>query len=103
MSAISGVSGLPDVSWFNSGANPAKVIVLAPRLNFRQIADELAEEIIRGERPPRSKLPSYSELADLYDVSVTTAYRAVRLLHERGLVYGEHGRGVYVAVRTERE
>ncbi|MEV4659801.1 HTH domain-containing protein [Micromonospora sp. NPDC049301] len=36
-------------------------------------------------------------LADQFSVSVATAYRAVSLLHDRDLVVGQPGRGVYVA------
>ena len=71
---------------------------MARRLNYREIAAELAEEIMSGERASGSQLPSYAELAELYDVSVTTAYRAVRILRDDwALIYGEPGRGLYVA------
>ena len=69
------------------------------RYTYREIADDLAERIAGGEYPPRSRLPSYTELAALYDVSYQTAARAVRDLRGRGMAYGEVGRGVYVADR----
>ncbi len=64
---------------------------------YRRIADELTAQIRAGELPPGTKLPSTAELADRYSVSVATAYRAVSLLHDRELVVGQPGRGVYVA------
>lgn len=68
------------------------------RLTYREIAGDLAERIVRGEYPPRSRLPSYSELAALYGVSGRTAARAVRVLRDEWLMaYGEVGRGVFVA------
>lgn len=66
-------------------------------LTFRQIADDMAARIRAGEYPPGAELPSYQKLADVYSVSRATAARAYALLHDRGLVVGEPGRGVYVA------
>ena len=68
-----------------------------PRLTYREIADDLAARIRSGEYPPGEKLPSYAQLADIYSVSVSTAQRAVTLLHDRGLIVGEKGVGLYVA------
>jgi len=65
--------------------------------DYRRIADELAAKIKSGELPPGTKLPSTAQLADQYDVSPATVYRAVSLLHDRDLVVGHSGRGVYVA------
>jgi GntR family transcriptional regulator len=65
-------------------------------LSFREIADDIAERIRRGEYPPGEKLPSYPELADLYSVSVSTVQRAIGLLQHDGIVKGAQGRGLYV-------
>lgn len=64
---------------------------------YRRIADALTAKIKSGELAPGTKLPSTSALADEHGVSVATAYRAVSLLHDRDLVVGQPGRGVYVA------
>lgn len=64
---------------------------------YRRIADALTTMIKSGELAPGAKLPSTSELADQFGVSVATAYRAVSLLHDRDLVMGQPGKGVYVA------
>jgi GntR family transcriptional regulator len=66
-------------------------------LTYRQVADDLASRIQRGEYKSGDPIPSYRELADLYSVSVSTASRAVALLRDRGVVVGHPGRGVYVA------
>lgn len=66
------------------------------RLTYRQIADDLADRIARGEYPPGSPLPSYTKLAELYDVSPATAARAYALLSDRRVVVGEPGRGMFV-------
>ncbi|MDG4762973.1 winged helix-turn-helix domain-containing protein [Solwaraspora sp. WMMD406] len=65
--------------------------------DYRRIANELTAKIKGGELPPGTKLPSTAQLADQYDVSPATVYRAVSLLHDRDLVIGHSGRGVYVA------
>lgn len=72
---------------------------MPPRaLTYREIADDLTARIRSAEEGYRSgdKLPSYSGLAELYSVSVSTAARAMQLLTDRGLVESVVGRGVYV-------
>jgi DNA-binding GntR family transcriptional regulator len=64
---------------------------------YRRIADDLTAQIKSGALAPGTKLPSTTELAEKYEASVGTAYRAVSLLHDRDLVMGQPGRGVYVA------
>jgi GntR family transcriptional regulator len=68
-------------------------------LDYRGIADDIAARIAAGEYPPGSRIPSYSQLAKLYSVSISTAQRAVIVLRERGLVVGAQGRGVFVRER----
>jgi GntR family transcriptional regulator len=70
------------------------------RLTYRQIADDIEQRIRAGEYPVDSKLPSYAELATIYTVSLATTQRAVGLLHDRRLVVGIPGRGVFVAEPT---
>jgi len=67
------------------------------RLTYQGIADDLADRIKHGEYPPDQQIPSYTQLAALYGVSVATAQRAVALLRDRGLVVGVAGIGVFVA------
>jgi GntR family transcriptional regulator len=66
------------------------------RMTYRDIADDLAERMTAGEYPSGAQLPSTAQLAALYSVSVATVVRAVGLLHDRGLVRGEAGVGVFV-------
>lgn len=67
------------------------------RMTYREIADDLAARIKHGDYKPGEALPSYTELARLYSVSVSTAARVYVVLNERGATYGEPGRGVFVA------
>jgi len=64
---------------------------------FCRIVEEVAAKISSGELKPGDKLPSTSQLAQLYEVSTGTAYRALILLHDRGLITGQAGRGTYVS------
>jgi GntR family transcriptional regulator len=64
--------------------------------SFRRIVDEIAAKIKSGELKPGDKLPSTSQLAQQYDVSTGTVYRALTLLHDRELITGQPGRGTYV-------
>lgn len=52
----------------------------------RQVADELAARIERGEYSPGSSLPTYRQLATEFGVAVNTALAAIRLLRDQGLV-----------------
>ncbi|WP_447134309.1 GntR family transcriptional regulator [Micromonospora sp. LZ34] len=70
--------------------------------SFRRIVDEIAGKIKSGELKPGDKLPSTSQLADMYNVSTGTVYRALSLLHDRELIIGHSGRGTYVAERAKQ-
>ncbi|WP_425435374.1 GntR family transcriptional regulator [Micromonospora pattaloongensis] len=78
-------------------AEPRESTMPSAPAEYRRIADDLTAQIKGGALAPGTKLPSTAELADKYGVSVATAYRAVSLLHDRDLVMGQPGRGVYVA------
>jgi GntR family transcriptional regulator len=67
------------------------------RLTYRGIADDIAARIASGEYPPGSKLPSHAQLVQIYSSSLATIVRAVGLLHDRRLVQGVQGVGVFVA------
>lgn len=69
-------------------------------MSYLKIAEDLAARIRAGEYKPGDQLPSTAELADLYSVSVATAYRAVSLLRFQGVVVGSQGRGVFVPTDT---
>lgn len=65
------------------------------RLSYLGIADDLEARIKSGEYTAATGIPSYSEIATIYDVSRSTAQAAVRILRVRGVVEGQQGRGVY--------
>lgn len=63
---------------------------------YLRLADHIESAIAEGTLAPGTKLPPQRNLA--YDLGVTigTISRAYSLIHERGLVSGEVGRGTYV-------
>ncbi|WP_229705655.1 winged helix-turn-helix domain-containing protein [Micromonospora sonchi] len=74
-----------------------------PTGGYREVAEDMAARIKSGEYGPGDRLPTYRELSDLYQVSVTTVQRAVIILQDRGLIVGLQGRGLWVAERQGRE
>jgi GntR family transcriptional regulator len=66
------------------------------RLTYEGIAADLRARIEAGEYPPGSQMPSYSQVAAMYSVSVTTAQAALRMLRFAGLIRTELGRGTFV-------
>ncbi len=63
---------------------------------YREIADLITERIRAGEWKVGEKLPTTLEFADDYEVSEATAYRALSLLIDRGIVYGRAGSGRFI-------
>jgi GntR family transcriptional regulator len=69
------------------------------RAVFRQLADELRDEIRSGRRPGGSQLPTESEFQAQWGVSRTTVRAALRVLEAEGLVFSRKGYGSYVRER----
>ena len=63
---------------------------------YRQILDQLAEAIRRGELPAGTPLPSVRALARELLVSVITTRRAYSELEQLGLVERRQGKGTFV-------
>lgn len=63
---------------------------------YREIADAIAARIARGDWAPGAKLPTTAAFAKEYGVAEASAYRALVLLIDRGLVVGRRGSGRYV-------
>src|SRR5882757_9262854 len=66
-----------------------------------QIFKELRHQIVVGNLPRGSKLPTERELAERYDVSGPTVREAIRGLTAMGLADVRHGSGAYVTAATE--
>jgi GntR family transcriptional regulator len=64
---------------------------------YRQIADDLREQIIAGKLQPGSQLPTEPNMAADYGASRSTIRLAIGLLIHEGLVETRQGVGTYVA------
>ena len=67
-----------------------------PKIRYLQLADAIATKILKGDLAPGEKLPTHRKIAEDSGVALATATRAYRELEDRGLIVGEHGRGVFV-------
>jgi len=67
-----------------------------PRPRSQQIAAELRADIMAGDLPPGSRLPSTAQLAARYEAPGATIQNAVAILKQEGYVEGRVGKGVYV-------
>lgn len=75
---------------------PLPLQAVEPRRLYRQIADQLAELIARGEFPPGTRLPAERELAVSLGVSRTSVREAIISLEMSGLVEVRVGTGIFV-------
>ncbi|MFI6500468.1 GntR family transcriptional regulator [Nonomuraea typhae] len=66
---------------------------------YRQVADDLRKKIVSGSLQPGQRLPSQSELEQLFGVSTNTIRLAIALLANQGLVETRQGLGTYVNTR----
>lgn len=63
---------------------------------YEQIALDLAKRIANGEYKEGAKLFGRSTLAGTYQVSPETIRRAIALLHSRGILTAEAGKGITI-------
>jgi hypothetical protein len=63
---------------------------------WRRVADDLRRRIESGEFSPGAPLPSLTSLAEQYQVSRTTARKAVDAIRDDGLVESVRGWGTFV-------
>lgn len=68
---------------------------------MRDLAAVLRALIYQGTWQEGQRLPTAREIATRYDVSLTTAVRAVGVLRDEGLVITTHGQGSHVTARQE--
>ncbi len=70
---------------------------------YRSLAQELSEQIISGELPAGTQLPTIRQLAVDKQISVGTAKHAYQYLAETGLIVMIQGSGSYVAAANDTE
>lgn len=67
---------------------------VAPK--YLQIAGYIRDEIVRGDRPEGSEVPSEREVAATWNVARPTASKALGVLKQQGLIESRRGSGSYV-------
>jgi GntR family transcriptional regulator len=82
--------------------SPVAIDHTDPRPPFRQIADDLREQIRDGRLAPGDKLPSERELVERHGTAQATVRQALAVLRLEGLVVPHQGKGVFVRRRPER-
>ena len=76
----------------------------AGAVNFKVLADRMADDILSGRLPAGARLATHRAFARQHGVAASTATRVYQELSRRGLIVGEVGRGTYVrASRTPEE
>src|SRR6476660_1785724 len=85
----------------HSGVSSLPLQAVEPKRLYRQIADQLAQLIAKGEFPPGSRLPAERELAVSLGVSRTSVREAIISLEMSGLVDVRVGTGIFVTTPPE--
>lgn len=71
-------------------------------VGYQEVAAQLREQIRSGRLKPGARLPSETDLVQIYGVALETGRRAVRQLVREGLVVVRHGYPTRVAEVPER-
>ncbi|TDD54085.1 GntR family transcriptional regulator [Nonomuraea terrae] len=74
-----------------------------PEPLWAQAAELIERQVREGALPAGSRLPAERELCNQLGISRVTLRRALQHLVERGVMRSSHGRGWYVAARSDRE
>ncbi|TPW70653.1 GntR family transcriptional regulator [Schumannella sp. 10F1B-5-1] len=64
---------------------------------FLQIAEQIENDIISGQLPEETQVPSTNEFAAFHRINPATAGKGVNLLVEAGVLYKRRGIGMFVA------
>jgi GntR family transcriptional regulator len=74
-----------------------RLVPFAPVPLYNQLKELLRTQILDGTYPPESRMPSESELGDIFQVSRITVRQALGDLQKEGLIFKIHGKGTFVA------
>lgn len=69
----------------------------APRAQYQKVKDHLVQAMKRGKFQPGALMPSEAQLVDQFKVSRMTVNRALRELHDSGMVKRIQGVGTFAA------
>lgn len=62
---------------------------------YELVADDLKQKMLEDYFGPDNKIPNYLELAAIYDVSMSTIRRAMKLLNEQEVLVSRVGKGTF--------
>ena len=68
---------------------------------YVQVAADLRAQIKSGSLPVGEKIPSMTQLRELYNVSNTVIRDALNELRREGLIVGQQGKGVFVQQKPD--
>lgn len=63
---------------------------------FLQLAERIADDILRGTYPEGTQVPSTNELSAFMRINPATAGKALNLLADRGILMKRRGIGMFV-------
>jgi DNA-binding transcriptional regulator YhcF (GntR family) len=64
---------------------------------FLQIAERIENDILDGNLPEESQVPSTNQFAAFYQINPATAAKGVNMLVDQGVLYKKRGIGMFVA------
>lgn len=64
---------------------------------FVQLAERIENDIVDGNLPEESQVPSTNQFAAFYQINPATAAKGVNLLVDQGVLYKKRGIGMFVA------
>ena len=70
---------------------------------FIQIAERIENDIIEGNLPEETQVPSTNQFAAYYQINPATAAKGVNLLVEQGILYKKRGIGMFVAEHSREK
>lgn len=73
------------------------------KLVWRQVADDILDDIAAGKVAAGARLASEAELSEQYGVSRVTVRRAIKELSDDGVLDVVHGRGTFVVDQADED
>ncbi len=70
---------------------------------FVQIAERIENDIIEGELPEETQVPSTNQFASFYQINPATAAKGVNLLVDQGVLYKKRGVGMFVTAGSREK
>jgi DNA-binding transcriptional regulator YhcF (GntR family) len=70
---------------------------------FMQIAERIENDIIEGQLPEETQVPSTNQFASFYQINPATAAKGVNLLVDQGILYKKRGIGMFVATGSQEK